>query len=501
MKTLIQTILILLSFYTCAQNFDYYPFHGKIQFEPLDGIGETTFLFHSPTQPITQLSSLEPSPSDIDSCSSGASFYSPAVIYNLDNWLGLETLTSLQNNGFQLTFRNNNRDAITTYFTQIIGDSTLLYTDTNMVSYYLKLDHKSEELIYGNLDSVLTYTIHKYDNSGISLTHNFGIEPIQLSKNYGLTAFINLRNFPSTQKEFRAIGSYENQVIYGDYPHITFDELYPWQPGDTLIYKGVTAPGVGTFTETYVTYIITSRVENNGYVEIYWDRDVFHYQYHNNQVANIDTTTIDYTVEYPNPISFVSGKVAYSSAPVTYTTHYQFQQGEVNFYGDLYPTYKKVIDAFNIEGYCPFIDRIIPYYTWEVSGTFEGYTYTANFGQTEKRKSYYPDLWTNYDTYAELIYANIGGNRIGTKVYLNSENPLAKTFVVYPNPVEDLLTIKNTETLTSCSITDLQGNLLLRQLCSNGPINQIDLSAFPAGVYLLQLESDAGITCQKIIKN
>lgn len=499
MKNILIFPLIFLALFTNAQSLDYYPFHEKIQFEPLDGIGENTFLFNSPVQPLTHLSNMQISPNDVDSCFTTGNFFPANYVYSIENWLGLETLTSLQNNGFQLTFRNNDRDTITTYFTQNLGDSSLMHTDTNMTSYYLKLDHKAQKLVYGNLDSVLTYTIHKYDNSGNSLAHDFGAEPIQLSKNYGLTAFINLRDFPTVQKEFIAIGSYKDQAIYGDYPHITYDQLYPWQPGDTLMYKGITAPGVGTFTETYVTYIITSRVENNGNIDIYWDRDVFHYQYVNNQIVSIDTTTIDYTVEYPNPISFVSGKVAFSSPPVTYIPDYQLKQGDINFHGNSYPSYKKAIDAFNIGEYCPYIDRFLNYHTLEASGTFDGYTFIANFGKTSKRKSYYPDLYTSYNTYASLIYANVGGNRIGNKVYLNSENLKDQQILVYPNPVNNILHFKNATAVQSYAVTDIHGNLLFKERAS-GTTHQIDFSSFPSGVYILQIESDNGMSTRKILK-
>ncbi len=70
----------------------------------------------------------------------------------------------------------------------------------------------------------------------------------------------------------------------------------------------------------------------------------------------------------------------------------------------------------------------------------------------------------------------------------------------YPNPVVDKLLIGSKEALTSVKVTDLSGRLLL-DIAKPKPGQEFSLSSYPAGIYLVKVETAAGKTqAMKIIK-
>ena len=82
------------------------------------------------------------------------------------------------------------------------------------------------------------------------------------------------------------------------------------------------------------------------------------------------------------------------------------------------------------------------------------------------------------------------------------ENP-KQTFVLYPNPTNNSVTVKNICSLPilAYSITSLNGQNLINSSAPN--INnsiQIDFSHFPSGIYFLNLNCESNILTYKIIK-
>ncbi len=82
-----------------------------------------------------------------------------------------------------------------------------------------------------------------------------------------------------------------------------------------------------------------------------------------------------------------------------------------------------------------------------------------------------------------------------------SEEPhIADLLSIYPNPTSHWLTLEWTgSSASSIALFDLQGRLLIPQQIQ-GTSTQLDLSPFPAGLYLLKAQSKEGIVTQKIIK-
>jgi hypothetical protein len=71
---------------------------------------------------------------------------------------------------------------------------------------------------------------------------------------------------------------------------------------------------------------------------------------------------------------------------------------------------------------------------------------------------------------------------------------------VYPNPIVADVTVKSTKTITGLGLYDLRGQKLL-QLHPESLEATVPLAAYPAGLYLLQVADESGITIKKIIKN
>lgn len=77
---------------------------------------------------------------------------------------------------------------------------------------------------------------------------------------------------------------------------------------------------------------------------------------------------------------------------------------------------------------------------------------------------------------------------------------ISHELVIYPNPLEDLITIESDFTgYQSIQITSLNG-LLIYSGEMNGTTHQLDLSSFQSGVYFITIRSEEFVTIRKIIK-
>lgn len=66
---------------------------------------------------------------------------------------------------------------------------------------------------------------------------------------------------------------------------------------------------------------------------------------------------------------------------------------------------------------------------------------------------------------------------------------------VFPNPTNGLVTISGPGAINSIEVYDIQGRFIL-----NSEAEQIDFSGYPAGVYLMKINADAGAASQRLIK-
>jgi len=83
---------------------------------------------------------------------------------------------------------------------------------------------------------------------------------------------------------------------------------------------------------------------------------------------------------------------------------------------------------------------------------------------------------------------------------LSSDNfALLTNVMLYPNPVNNILTITSTDNLNSIEIYDMYGKLL-HSITAEGGRQQVDFSSYATGVYLLKVIAINGSKTQKVIK-
>jgi Secretion system C-terminal sorting domain len=86
--------------------------------------------------------------------------------------------------------------------------------------------------------------------------------------------------------------------------------------------------------------------------------------------------------------------------------------------------------------------------------------------------------------------------------YLGAEETTADDFVLYPNPANNYIQIQSPANLPieSYMIMDAMGRIVMtRQASSSG--FTIDISSLDAGIYIITMKTDKGLTTKKIIKN
>lgn len=74
----------------------------------------------------------------------------------------------------------------------------------------------------------------------------------------------------------------------------------------------------------------------------------------------------------------------------------------------------------------------------------------------------------------------------------------AASFNMYPNPVQDELTIVATSYISNIRIVDLLGNLVLSSSGNNSLTNKLNLSEVASGLYLIEVKTEAGIYLKKL---
>lgn len=104
-------------------------------------------------------------------------------------------------------------------------------------------------------------------------------------------------------------------------------------------------------------------------------------------------------------------------------------------------------------------------------------------------KAYSTANWTSIDPQAGF------SETCGT---LNVDNFLKSNILVYPNPTDNIITIKlnNQIEINTVKIFDIQG----RQI-NNAKANIVDLSNFQSGLYFIKMNTNLGRLTKKVIKN
>ena len=76
-------------------------------------------------------------------------------------------------------------------------------------------------------------------------------------------------------------------------------------------------------------------------------------------------------------------------------------------------------------------------------------------------------------------------------------------FSVYPNPVNNVVTISNSAnaTIDAVTVSDLNGRTVKSVKLNGETSAQINISDLSAGVYMMNISSDQGSVTKKIVKN
>lgn len=102
-----------------------------------------------------------------------------------------------------------------------------------------------------------------------------------------------------------------------------------------------------------------------------------------------------------------------------------------------------------------------------------------------------------YFDYNEPVITNDAITRIVTITSIAQRNTIP--LEIYPNPTKDVLNIQwNQEKLSDLTISDLSGKVILKNKIF-GKTSQINTSALPKGMYIIQLQSDSDSASGKLI--
>jgi hypothetical protein len=147
--------------------------------------------------------------------------------------------------------------------------------------------------------------------------------------------------------------------------------------------------------------------------------------------------------------------------------------------------------------------------TDEISQIAQYFNYTfiqqnTNLNTTDFNNNYAPfgPLAYTFSTSGDIIYLHIT-NTIGEVATfyasnLSQEEFLKTAITIYPNPVSNVLYIKNAGiTIENVKIYDLNGRLIKEEKLDD---NQIDVSQLPQGIYILDIETAIGVLRQKLVK-
>jgi hypothetical protein len=398
------------------------------------------------------------------------------------SWLGRSF--HWNNSTQKLQLKNRWNEIISFDFNTPLGDSTIFY-EANNETFYLRFDDVVELNILGNISTIKVYSIHKFDNLGNPLPSELNEFQIKLSEEYGLVSFLNCRDFPQTEKGLELVGS-ENPSL--GYYQITYGELFPWQPGDTLEYIG-TNPGPlnGTGSLSQKIYTIEERIETTDSVWIYL-----------NVTEQISTfpegfewSGPAYNIGYSNPIVFAKEK-SFRNFPNHMTSYdgYTYSYDSVEYCSEMS---KRFIQTGEFVNYCDSCFCFAPYDGFGNSYSIENYT--ERVGQTYKSTlSYGP--FGGGSPVAQLQYSNVGGNSCGTFIPVFIEE-VDEKISIGPNPVNDYLLIRAEKELDRIDVYTATGEHCLTKKIK-GYNHQIPFQDANAGIYFVTLHFSGG--SEKVIK-
>lgn len=302
----------------------------------------------------------------------------------------------------ELTLLNSSMEPLIFNFGISLGDSSIFYSNGD--EYYIRYDLLQQENVIDSLNWVKTYTIWKYDSSGnLSASPLNGFE-LKLSEQLGLVHFIDCNRFPNLEQGLYLMGQLNPTI---GYYQMTYDEAFPWTPGDTIEYKGINyRQSWGMMTTSHVLLTIQDRIETSDSVRIYLTVD----QQIDNNTPGAPFTLPPFNIGYPNPIVFKKGaNLSIYPHESTFGT-ISFINDSIDYCGNR----KRYRSMEDFSTYCDSCDCFIPI---DGNGQYVNTEqYLEGLGQTFAKVQQYGN-WVDI-TQAEMIYSNIGGVQCGNYIPL-----------------------------------------------------------------------------------
>lgn len=103
------------------------------------------------------------------------------------------------------------------------------------------------------------------------------------------------------------------------------------------------------------------------------------------------------------------------------------------------------------------------------------------------------DVQNQVDSYGLTSTCSVNSNCL-----LNNKQFSNTNLIIFPNPANDILQFDSTEKISKIEIYDISGKILKSNLNIE---NNLNLSEFTSGSYILKVYTENGITTSKIIKN
>ena len=156
------------------------------------------------------------------------------------------------------------------------------------------------------------------------------------------------------------------------------------------------------------------------------------------------------------------------------TVYHGTQSFELTFSGDSGLTYT-LVDTIE------WIDTIHFYYDWIIPDSI-GDKFRISVLQVN-------DAYREYTSATEVFTIK------ASNVSVNDKTPSRTSITLSPNPTTGPLNIDTDQKIVAVSVFDIKGNLILRE----DEVENVDLSSYPAGTYIVRVQTSVGIVSKRII--
>jgi hypothetical protein len=385
-------------------------------------------------------------------------------------------------------------DSVKILTNALLNQSWKLYSFSNGDYLEASLYEISSLDFLGVSDTVKKIRLTSKDAGGSNITHPFNNKEIWLSKNFGLIKWYNMRNFPDDTSAYSLIG---NSNPLAGLQNFGAKEIFDYNVGDEFDYVGHWQSSLepwlqGSYWQKFV--ILAKNFSNSDSVS--YTKEVTEYtKWYDWSVPDstinfyMDTSTLitrfnpfDYFRALPLEISLID-----TFDDVTYTSSLDSFHYPICYWCKSFPVYYSLagscleefigIDIFNTVSYCPGLGDVR---STEV--------YTGN----------------GYN----LVYFNKGDLTWGTPVNFSAllsipDLHFENNFSVFPNPTSGKIFLRfkgNTSHEVQVSLADEAGKILQSFRIDPLKQNEIDLSGFAEGFYLVKLFDGINVEAAKIFK-